>query len=246
MKYRFAAETDVGRVRRNNEDSLIADPDRGLFVVADGMGGHAAGEVASGMAVGQVAGYVERYADIQSDRAKLLAQAIKKANEAIYRNSLTEERLLGMGTTVTAVMIENGRLYWAHVGDSRLYCVDGREIRQISADHTLVAQMVADGRISLEDARVHHRRNVLVNAVGVDNVVEVDTGSEQLAAGQCWLICSDGLSDMLDDREIADLVRQWQNDPAGLCRQLVSEANRRGGVDNITVVAIVAGDGVGQ
>lgn len=243
--------TDVGQKRRINEDShawWIPDkPEdleaRGiLMIVADGMGGAQAGEHASRMAVDTV---LEVYlAEGQINLLDQLKLAIETANARIHAESAANSDLTGMGTTCTAMVIRNGLLCVAHVGDSRAYLVRQGRISQLTKDHSLVAQLVATNQITAEEAKVDPRRNVVTRSVGVSPTVQVDAEEfSGLLTGDSLLICSDGLHGQVQDDEIALLVHG--KDPAEACRRLVSLANDRGGPDNITVLlARVEGESV--
>ncbi len=246
-----AAATDVGRRRHGNEDSYdvwVSDgSDRAhaadtLLVVCDGMGGSNAGEVASRVAVEAV---VRLFAEDTSGNAlKALHQAVEAANAEVHELGRSRPDMQGMGTTCTAVAIQGGTLTYAHVGDSRAYLVRGGEMHQLTTDHSLVAQLVARGQITSEDARVDPRRNVVTRSVGVGPTVEIDAGrlAEPLQPGDTILVCSDGLHGQLSDEEMAKLASDGSLDRA--CRTLIALANERGGPDNITVVlARLEGDG---
>jgi protein phosphatase len=237
-----AAATDVGRKRSGNEDSFalwVSDEMGGdhlvdtLLVVADGMGGSNAGEVASRMVVEAV---VRDIAETQeADPAAALAHAVELANGEVYEHSRTRSDLSGMGTTCTVIGLKGDRLSLAHVGDSRAYLVRGGRIRQLTQDHSLVAQLVARKQLTLEQAKHDPRRNVVTRSVGVGPVVDVDseTLGEPLEAGDTLLLCSDGLHGLVSDDDLARLASGTSLDRA--CRELIALANQNGGPDNITV-----------
>ena len=240
--------SDQGRVRVNNEDALLLEEGLGLFVVADGMGGHRGGEVASAMATkvlrdaiasssagnGAFLGTVDqRY----SREANLLASGVRLANRAIFEAARSNQAWQGMGTTVDAVLLQGGRAGIAHVGDSRVYLMRGGSLRQITDDHSLVAEQVRQGTLTAEEARVSTRKNVITRALGQWEELEVDMVDLELADNDRLLLCSDGLTGMVDDAGIAELLGMHQN-PEAACRALVEAANANGGRDNVTVVLL--------
>ncbi len=240
--------SDVGCVREVNEDSIRVirptDPNelakRGiLVVVADGMGGHNAGEIASRLAVEAV---VERYADETQDPGTALARSIERANRIIVDAAAKDGRCTGMGTTCTALLLRGGLAYCAHVGDSRLYFVRGNDILLMTEDHTVVMDMVKRGTITADEARHHPDKNVIVRALGVRGDVEVATWEKPLAVrpGDTFLICSDGLYNVVEDNELFDAMRG--SSPQRACERLVELARQRGGPDNITVGIITVTD----
>lgn len=235
-------QTDVGCVREANEDNgrhiSPFDPEtqysKGtLTIVADGMGGHASGEVASEMAIELISEIY--YADDSNAASEALRNAILQANNQIYETSLTDEKLLGMGTTVIALVLLNDTGFAAHVGDSRLYRLRGQEMKMLTLDHSQVMEMVKYGVISMEEARNHDDKNVILRAVGTQSNVEVEV-SEPFAVqnGDEFLLCSDGLSDMVEDKEIR---QTWlaAADIHAAGETLINVAKQRGGHDNITV-----------
>lgn len=233
--------TDVGCRRESNEDSgryvKPSDPEllsnKGvLVIVADGMGGHAAGEVASRMAVDVIS---RTYYDDKMDAPIALKKAFEKANRAIYEQSRKDETLKGMGTTCTALALQDSSAFSAHVGDSRLYLVRNGEIYQQTEDHSAVMQMVKRGLLSVEEARRHPDKNVILRAMGRHPDVEVATWDEPLCVrdGDQFLLCSDGLHDLVADEEMKQAA--LENDPPSACESLIALAKKRGGHDNITV-----------
>ncbi len=232
MAIAAAAMTDVGKRRPNNEDAYHIDDARGIFVVADGMGGHLAGEVASRIAVEVVRSTLEQRRNGISRR--VLKEAVEAANLEIYRRSHQDRSLDHMGTTVVVAVVGNGHLLLAHVGDSRAYLLTEEGLQLLTDDHSLVFQWLKAGRISAEEARCHPQRAGLLQALGMDVEVEVDL-QQVPYNGETLLLCSDGLTDMLRDEEIEEILR-CQPDPAQACQALVQEANAAGGRDNITVV----------
>ncbi|BCM92917.1 serine/threonine phosphatase stp [Abditibacteriota bacterium] len=238
------SKTDVGCVRELNEDSVyVLRPDspekraqKGvLVVVCDGMGGHAGGEVASQLAVTTIA---ERYMNSSQPVAPALRAALLAANHAILEKAKRDSSLKGMGTTGTALVLRGSQAYYAHVGDSRLYLVRGGSIYQMSEEHSAVMEMVRRGLISPEEARGHPQKNVILRAIGTQPQVEVALWDEPfpLRAGDKWILCSDGLSDLVEDDELLVAVNLHGLDAAG--DSLVAMARSRGGHDNISVIIV--------
>jgi PPM family protein phosphatase len=229
-----AAITDPGRRRRRNEDAYVSEPP--LFAVADGMGGAQAGEIASRIAVA-----VLRDSTRQSGEDAVV-ELIQEANRRIYEEAATDQAHSGMGTTITAVLAENGTVLIGHVGDSRAYRVRDGELEQLTEDHSLVAELVRSGKLSPEEADVHPQRSVITRVVGSDPEVDIDTFSVDARPGDIFLLCSDGLTSMVDDRQILEIVERNRGNLEQAARALVGAANKRGGEDNITVVAFEIGD----
>ena len=230
----MGAATDVGRVREGNEDAYLVDDAMGLLAVADGMGGHRAGEVASATALEALR------ASITSGRS--LRESIEDANEAVYTKSLTDNSLRGMGTTLTAgTLVTGGTMLVGHVGDSRAYLLHDGELRQLTADHSLVEELVREGRLTADEAAVHPQRSIITRALGIDAAVEVDVYPVELAPGDRLLLCSDGLTGMVQADTIAATLRR-EDDPTRAAIQLVDAANLAGGEDNITVVVVAVTD----
>jgi protein phosphatase len=228
--------SDAGCHREVNEDHCLYRPPNGdgrgaLAIVADGMGGHAAGEVASRMAVEVVKRIYYDY----DDASVALEKAFREANRAIYRAARSDGRLNGMGTTCTALALRNGLAYCAHVGDSRLYLARGGEIYLMSEDHSAVMELVRRGMLSREAARNHADRNIILRALGTRPEADVTIWQEPfpVRAGDCFVLCSDGLSDQVADEEIKRIV--LSSEPDAACEQLIALAKERGGHDNITV-----------
>ena len=232
MRVSVGAKTDVGRIRTGNEDSYLTRPP--VFVVADGMGGHIAGDVASSTAIETIAQHLDHAsaADPQT-----LAQLVHEANSAVWSKAQSDASLSGMGTTCTLVYVDEGRAHVAHVGDSRAYRLRGEELERLTEDHTLVARMVKEGRLRPEDAEHHPQRSIITRALGVDSDVSVDLTTVELAEGDRLLLCSDGLTSMIDEPDISAVLRHEPNAQAA-ADALVDLANNAGGEDNITVVII--------
>jgi len=235
-----AARTDPGRKRRGNEDAYVCRPP--LFAIADGMGGAQAGEVASALAAEAL---TESHVDGGGERR--IAELIQEANRRVHDRASTDAATSGMGTTITVALVEDdGRIAFGHVGDSRAYRLRGDELEQVTNDHSLVAELVRRGELSQAEAEVHPQRSVITRALGTDPDIDVDTFSIQAEAGDVYLLCSDGLSDMVDHATLESIIGTSRGDLDSAARALVQAANRAGGEDNITTVLfeIVEGDAV--
>lgn len=238
-------ETEVGKVRTNNEDSLAQDPELGLLVLADGMGGYNAGEVASSITTATVLASVRRQlqepatgaVDRSAPRndADILHQAVTEAHEAVCARAAADPDCAGMGTTVDAVLIRDGRVTVAHVGDSRVYRYRNGELRQLTTDHSLLEELVARGHYSREEAARYVRKNIVTRALGVEPRLDIDLVTDDVAPGDVYLLCSDGLSDMADDDAIQQIVEIRGTALDLLARALVNTALEAGGRDNISV-----------
>lgn len=238
---RAGGASDVGQVRTINQDSMLLGPR--IYVVADGMGGHQGGEVASAMAVDAF----EHGADLATVTVNDLVSRAQEANGIVYERSGDDPSLSGMGTTLVAIALvregDEDRLAIVNVGDSRAYRLTGGQLEQISDDHSLVGEMVRDGRISDEQAREHPQKNIVTRAIGIDVDVDVDEFQLLPHAGDRYLLCSDGLTDEVPDDEIAEVLRRL-DDPDDAAAELVRRANDHGGRDNITVLIVdVVDDG---
>ncbi len=238
MRFSCAARTDVGVIRSGNEDTYLMAADRGLFVVADGMGGHAAGEVASEMAARLIA---ERFAPVKGmSDDELMGQmvgAIRASNAAIYERTLQEPDKRGMGTTATALALLPQRYLIGHVGDSRAYILRGGVLTQLTKDHSYVQEQVDAGRLTPEEARVHPYANVITRCVGSNGDVVPDLYIGNLDPDDLLLLASDGLTGMIEDDEMRAILLEELPLEATVDR-LIAEANRRGGLDNITVILV--------
>jgi protein phosphatase len=228
MRVTVGAASDIGQVREGNEDSyLLADP---LFAVADGMGGHRGGEVASDLALRTIE---ELFA---ADEGSLTEQ-VERANTAVFERSQTDRDVSGMGTTLTAALVEDPKVRLAHVGDSRAYLLRDGRLHLLTEDHTLVHRMVQEGEITESQAETHPHRSILTRALGVDPTVQVDERYVEVRSGDRLLLCTDGLTGMLHDGQI-ESVLETESDAQRAVERLVREANRAGGVDNITAVLL--------
>ena len=240
MKLVHAARTDVGMIRSGNEDNFTVDSSetRGIFIVADGMGGHAAGEVASEMAVQIVQRELSGVKNLDSDDVvKLVAESLKHANRAIHDRTLTEVDKQGMGTTVSALLLSGARYLIGQVGDSRVYLLRDGHFAQLTKDHSYVQEQVDAGFLTPEQARYHPYSNVITRCVGAGQDVEPDIYRGEVRAGDLYLVASDGLTGMVDDRRLAQLLSS-RAEPERKVQALIAEANGRGGLDNITAIVV--------
>jgi len=227
---RSAAVTDPGRRRRRNEDAYVCDPP--LFVIADGMGGAQAGEVASHLAASS-AQRAER--DGPSDESDVV-QLIQDANRSVYERARADESTSGMGTTMTVALVDGDSVRIGHVGDSRAYLVRDHSLEQLTEDHSLVGELVRSGRLSPEEAEDHPHRSVITRVLGTDPDVDVDSFSVAARPGDLFMLCSDGLTSMVDDSQILEVLEEHPGDVKAAAQALVDAANASGGDDNITVV----------
>jgi protein phosphatase len=244
VKLIHAARTDVGMIRSGNEDNFAVDSrtERGIFIVADGMGGHAAGEVASEMAVQIVQQELEAVRDLDGeDVVQLVANALKHANRAIHERTLTEMDKQGMGTTASVLVLAGSRYLIGQVGDSRVYLLRAGKFEQLTKDHSYVQEQVDAGYLTPEQARYHPYSNVITRCVGASPEVEPDLYSGDARRGDVFLIASDGLTGMVDDRRLAQLLMS-RAEPERKVQALISEANGRGGLDNITAIVVHVDD----
>lgn len=224
----------MGLVRDHNEDAFLLDGP--LFVVADGMGGHNGGEVASGTTIETFHDAMRGLA-VDPNPVTRLAEVAQAANRAVFAKASGDPELARMGTTLTAAMARDGRLFIAHVGDSRCYRLRDGRLDQLTVDHTLVGEFVREGRITEEQARTHPQRSIITRALGVEPAVPIDSITLEVASGDRFLICSDGLYGMLYDEEILSYLTAVQ-DPQQCAEQLIDAANRAGGEDNTTVIVV--------
>ena len=228
---RTASMTDPGRRRRRNEDAYVCEPP--LFAVADGMGGAQAGELASSLAAAALRDDSGAAGEGGESRVDEL---IQEANRRVYQRQSRDAAASGMGTTMTVALVEDGTVAIGHVGDSRAYLIRGRSLEQLTEDHSLVAELVRSGKLSPEEAEAHPQRSVITRALGTDPNVDVDTFSVETKPGDVFLLCSDGLTSMVDDETILSEVERNRGNLKAAAKALVRAANRGGGEDNITVV----------
>jgi protein phosphatase len=250
MKLTIEARSDVGRVRELNEDAYYVVPECRAVVVCDGMGGHAAGEVASSTAAHTIAELVKKQPDKIVDllataaqmplprHAAALALAVRIANRRVYNAAAKSHKLRGMGTTVVAASFEDGLVATAHVGDSRAYRIAGGKIERLTTDHSWIAELVQAGQVKPEDADSFADKNVITRALGTRPNVQVDVGVFPARPGEIYLLCSDGLCGYVSDSEILAAVMKHRNDPASAAGALIEAANAAGGLDNTTVAVL--------
>lgn len=240
MELKVGARSDVGMIRSGNEDNFFAEADerRGVFVVADGMGGHAAGEVASEMAVQIVARNLLGLATVL-DRAaaEKLEQAMRDANRAIYDRMLAEVDKQGMGTTASVLVLSDNQFLIGQIGDSRIYLLRDGALTQLTKDHSYVQEQVDAGLLTPEQARYHPYSNVITRCVGASESVEADIYEGEMKPGDVFLLASDGLTGMVDDRRLQAMLLA-RSGPGRIVDALIAEANGRGGLDNITAIVI--------
>lgn len=242
----MTGRTDTGMVRDHNEDSFVIVPEIGLAILADGMGGHLAGEVASAMAIDQVTQYLLNAFKAESPKpangvspdSEMLVEAVKNANAAIHAASVDRPEHSGMGTTIVATVFHDNHLTVAHVGDSRLYRFRDGQLSQITEDHSMVQELLRRGLISPEEARTSANKNLVTRALGVDPLVQVDVDEHECRPGDIYLLCSDGLNDVLSDEDISALLVRFDADMEAATRGLIDEVNARGGPDNVSIVMV--------
>jgi protein phosphatase len=227
---RATAVTDTGRRRRRNEDDYVCEPP--LFAIADGMGGAQAGEIASHLAASSLRN-ASHDGPIDEQR---VVQLIQDANRSVYERQRTDESTSGMGTTMTVAVVDGEIAHFGHVGDSRAYLVRDHKLEQLTEDHSLVGELIRSGRLSPEEAEAHPHRSVITRVLGTDPEVDVDAFSIETKPGDLFMLCSDGLTAMVDDARILELIETTRGDFDATGRALVDEANKSGGEDNITVV----------
>ena len=240
MKIASFALSDAGRVRRENQDSSGHFPERNVFVVADGMGGHKGGKQASEMAVATIEERLVAPPDggVPFDRTDRLVEAVRDANRRIVERGVRESELSRMGTTLVALLLEGNQAAIVHVGDSRAYRLRDGELSQLTTDHTLVADLLRANEISEAEASTHPYRHVLTRALGAADDVTADVRRLDVRQGDVYVLCSDGVSGMLSDSEIKAIVSAHRDDPEALCRELIAAANQAGGKDNATALVV--------
>lgn len=245
----IASHTDPGMVRSNNEDSIASVPEKGLVVLADGMGGYNAGEVASGMATTvlttELRQQLEQHAPYEVDpqsgqkaAVKMLQQQIAKANTSIYQAAQSQPQYAGMGTTLVVALFYDNKVMVAHIGDSRLYRMRGEEFTQVSKDHSLLQEQIDAGMLTKEQAKGSSNKNLVTRAMGIDPTVEPEIHEYDTQPGDIYLLCSDGLSDMVSDEDIGMTLQALGANLNLAVQQLVQMANDNGGRDNVSVILI--------
>jgi len=256
LRIKACGLSDVGLTRAHNEDYFEIDPMHRLYVVADGMGGHSHGEVASQIAVNTIREFVAKTADKDTTwpfgmdarlerHSNLLKMAVRTAHDHVLRAISKDGSLYGMGTTVVGLLIAGQTAAVAHVGDSRAYRLRGARLEQLTQDHTWVNEQVVAGFLSKEQARSHPLKNVVTRALGGESDVLVDVRELEVQSGDLFLLCSDGLTGMLSDADIRDRVASGRS-LHEICRTLINDANARGGIDNVTVVLLEAEEDAGR
>ena len=246
MPWEMFGLTDVGRTRERNEDAVSWDSSMGLALVADGVGGRRRGEVASRLAVETIRQTLRDAALGRGDRAKwepaqLLLASVRQCNTRIHREAAETPEHRGMASTVVAALFERGSVTISHVGDSRLYRLREGIFSLLTGDHTLVTEMVANGYLTAQEAVTHRHRNVVTRALGVTPEIKVDTSEHTTRPGDLYLLCTDGLTNLVDDAEITSMISAPDLDLRAAARHLVEAANDRGGNDNISVVLVRIG-----
>ncbi|MCR5607943.1 MAG: Stp1/IreP family PP2C-type Ser/Thr phosphatase [Lachnospiraceae bacterium] len=232
--------TDIGSMRKMNQDYVYCSDEEvgilpNLYIVADGMGGHKGGDYASRESVISIVEFVKENTECVTP-ISLLESAIRAANKKLVEDSESNEELMGMGTTVVVATVLGNSLYVANVGDSRLYLIDNEEIRQITEDHSLVEEMIKRGEIERREARFHPNKNIITRALGTANDLEIDFFEIEMEQDNIILMCTDGLTNMMDDDEIRDTVTGDKNNYNSAVERLIKKANSYGGKDNITVI----------
>lgn len=232
------AKSDIGLNRKTNEDSFECG-NHNLYIVADGMGGHLAGEVASTLAIKEIKRFVQDNINIYMNRyEELLNQAVFHANTVIYNKAQTNEIYKGMGTTASVVMFDHNRFFWAHVGDSRIYILQQNELIQLTRDHSLVNDLLENGEIDKSALHTHPLRNMLTRAVGVNKELYIDTGFKDAHEGNYLLLTTDGLTNVVDDDDLKDVILKNQLDLSKSIDCFIEKAISAGGEDNITAILI--------
>lgn len=239
--------TDVGQKRDHNEDAVASDAEMGLLVLADGMGGYKAGEVASEIAVLTIVaelkealldfepGQVDAVSGMQAE-SLLIIDAVAKANESIFTVSQSQPQCAGMGTTLVVAMFTNDKVLVGHIGDSRMYRLRDDELTQITEDHSLLQEQLKSGLITPEQAKVSNNKNLVTRAVGIDETVDLELHEYEVQVGDIYLLCSDGLTDLVDDDEISIILAKLNANLEAAANQLIKMANDNGGKDNISVI----------
>lgn len=243
-RLRWGLATDVGRVREGNEDSLFIDPDVNLFLVSDGMGGHRGGELASRIIIEDLPVRIETGLHRLSKGSvgavkNILRNSILEQNRHLEMEGRSESGYSGMGATIVTALLVRNRFFVANVGDSRAYLLRGGKLEQITIDQTVVTELVEMGKIDPEQAQEHPERNVLLDYMGMEDEPRVHLRTFAVQKEDRLLLCSDGLTDMVEDADIKDIILESET-PQGACDALVAEANLRGGIDNITAILIAA------
>lgn len=241
----ICACSDVGKVRDINQDAYFYMEDEILpiFIVADGMGGHKAGEVASNTAISKIVNYYnankEKIINEEMQIPQFINESVSIANDELIKESESDEELKGMGTTITMCLVLNQEAYIGHVGDSRAYLLRDGELKQITQDHSLVGELLRTGSITKEEARNHPKKNIIMRALGTKKDIKTDVFTKSLKNGDKIVLCTDGLTNMVTDEEILDVIKN-EEDTTSSCSTLVNISNKYGGIDNTTIMLIKA------
>jgi len=247
VELQFAAKTDTGLLRSHNEDSIAVDPEHGFAILADGMGGYNAGEVASGIATAIIKQSLEdqlrhfswaEHPIPGKQLQQMMTDSVERANTSILEEACSEQQYSGMGTTVVATLFHHDKVIVAHVGDSRLYRLRQAKLTLITRDHSLLQEQIDAGLIDPEEARFSPNRNLITRAVGVDHGLEVEIHEYHTKPGDIYLLCSDGLSDMLPTQEIAELLNRLDTDLDAACDALIQRPTDNGGRDNTSTILV--------
>lgn len=232
-------DSKIGLVRKKNEDSIYVGSENNCFLIADGMGGYKGGQLASSLAVCSARDFLLEEKD-EPVTEKTLVESIQIANSAVLSRKENDDELKSMGTTMIAVSISDNHLYWAHVGDSRLYIYNGGALHQITVDHSFVMHLVTEGKITKEEMKDHPRKNEITRAVGITSSLKVDSGNIPFPEGSLMLLCSDGLSNLLSDEEIASIIGNYREgtlENAKACvNALIEKVYERGASDNVSAI----------
>lgn len=251
FEWQFSGKTDVGRVRELNEDCIHTNQELGFVVLADGMGGHQGGEIASAMAVSSIAQDLENAkldkgneAEQSHAIASFLDACVNKANAEIFITAESNDHYKGMGTTIVVAITHNNKLYYAHVGDSRLYRLRNGKLEQLTRDHSLINELLDQGFYkTLEEAQQAGQKNVITRAVGIADSVQVDVAELEVMENDMFLLCSDGLNDMISDEQISDILNSFQGEADKVTSSLIANACEAGGRDNVSVILLRAEKG---
>jgi protein phosphatase len=237
LQIEFSAESDQGKIRESNEDSYVANGDHAVFLVADGMGGHAAGEIASQIAAAAVEeAILQREPGVEMQ--ELMTLAVESANERVFDTQRVKTEFSGMGSTLTVLTFLDERYYVAQVGDSRAYLFRDGILSQLTQDHSVVWALFESGVLSKDDISRHPQKNLITRSIGTHPEVEVDLLTDEVSAGDVYLLCSDGLTDVLTDEDIQRAMEDGEGNPQKISQTLIREANSGGGPDNITVIVV--------
>jgi serine/threonine protein phosphatase PrpC len=237
VRIEYSARSDQGKIRTSNEDSYVADGEIRVFLVADGMGGHAAGEIASQIAASAVK---EVMADRkpEADVEEVLQLAVQSANERVYETQKQKPECRGMGSTLTVLTFLKDRYYLAQVGDSRAYLFRDNALSQLTQDHSVVWSLFESGILTKDELARHPQKNLITRSIGTHAEVEIDLFEGDMAEGDIYVLCSDGLTDVLSDLDILDIIKDNNQNPQEIASKLISEANLGGGPDNVTAVVV--------